>query len=119
MECVDDAELQVQLDLYRSEVVQLLELTNLETEGFSMLDCEAQFKQVQTSYDEVKSALLRAGSQKNTPVPVLIDILDQNSQIKLMTRQVKKAIQHLNEVYQEIGVKVPEATSIVASSTEV
>jgi phosphate:Na+ symporter len=111
LESVDSVEVQECLDRYRLEVVQFVELTNFETEGFSILDCETQLNQVQTSYDEVKAVLLSAGVEKNTPVPALIDILEQNSRIRRMARQMMKATQHLNEVYTVTEVMIPQTAS--------
>jgi phosphate:Na+ symporter len=111
MEMVDIIEMQEYLARYRSDVADLMEMTNLEAEGFSMHDCDSQLRQVQTSYDEVKAVLLQAGAEKNTPIPNLIDTLEQNSRIRRMARQMMKVTQHLNEINAEIGVAAPETIS--------
>jgi len=113
LEFVDVADAQEYLDRYRSDVVHLMELTNLDVEGFSIRECDAQLKLVQASYDDVKAALLRTGSERNTPIPDLIDILEQSSRIRRMARQMIKATHYLNELYAVTGVIIPEIVPTV------
>jgi phosphate:Na+ symporter len=109
---VVDETLQQELSRYRSEVVGLMGLANPELEGFSFADCEAQLGRVQASYDDVKTMLLHAGAELRMPVPEMIDVLEQNSRIRRMARQMFKAIHLLGELYMTVGMKVPEADDV-------
>jgi len=109
LEFVDDAGLAAGIAHYRSEVVRLMELANPGAEGFSFADCETQLERVQLSYDDVKAALLNAGAELRIPIPEMIDVLEQNSRIRRMARQMVKAMHYLSEVYLVSRVRVPEA----------
>jgi phosphate:Na+ symporter len=102
-----DPELQRGISHYRSEVVTLMKLADPEAEGFSFTECETQLEEVQTSYDEVKAALLHAGAELRTPIPEMIDIMEQNSRIRRMARQMYKAVHYLSEIYAVVEVKEP------------
>ena len=108
LESLDDDELVKCIANYRSQVVQLMGLANIEVEGFSYAQCEAQLAQVQDAYDEAKSVLLAAGAKMHTPIPSIIDILDQNSRIRRMARQMIKAMRYLSEVYIVAEVTLAE-----------
>jgi phosphate:Na+ symporter len=95
LEGVTDTELMAGLARYRVEVVDLMKRANPEAEGYSFAECEAQLQRVQTSYDDVKEALLRAAAGLRIPVPVMIELLEQNSRIRRMARQMFKATQLL------------------------
>jgi phosphate:Na+ symporter len=99
---------------YRAAVVSLMKIANPEETGFSYAACEEQLQQVQVSYDDVKAALLRAAAELRVPLPVMIDILDQNSRIRRMARQMVKAMHYLGELISVAGVAVPEAAEPVA-----
>jgi len=90
-----------------------MELANPDAEGFSFADCETQLGRVQTSYDDVKAALLRAGAGLRIPIPGMIDVLEQNSRIRRMARQMVKAMHYLSEIYTVAGVQAPEAAEAV------
>ena len=44
------------------------------------------------------------------PIPMMIDILEQNSRIRRMARQMVKAMYDLSELMAVTGVHMPEAT---------
>jgi phosphate:Na+ symporter len=101
---------------YRAAVVGLMKTANPGETGFSYAACEEQLQQVQASYDDVKAALLRAGAELRVPIPVMIDILDQNSRIRRMARQMVKAMHYLSELVTLAEVPVPKATEHVAQA---
>ena len=109
LKVLEDSELQDGISHYRSEVVNLMQLSDPEAEGYSFAECEAQLERVQVSYDDVKSVLLHAGAALRTPIPEMIDILEQNSRIRRMARQMFKAMHYLSELYKVVEVKQPEA----------
>ena len=69
---------------YRAETVSLMKMANPEEGDFSFAECELQLDQVQVAYDDVKVTLLRAAAELQIPIPVMIDILEQNSRIRRM-----------------------------------
>ena len=119
LEFVDDPVLEGGIAHYRSEVVKLMELANPEKEGFSFTDCKQQLDQVQIAYDEVKATLLHAGAGLRTPIPEMIALLEQNSRIRRMARQMIKAMAHLSELYTVTQIKTPEVIEAVAAQDDV
>lgn len=99
---------------YRSEVTSLMGLTDIEANGFSITNCDSQLERMQVSYDHIKASLLRAGAELRTPIPEMIEILEQNSRIRRMARQMVKAIHYLSEIYTSVEGKVPESANTVA-----
>ncbi|MFA9420985.1 MAG: Na/Pi cotransporter family protein [Gammaproteobacteria bacterium] len=93
---------------FRAEVVSLMKISNPEEAGFSFAECELQLDRVQAAYDEVKSDLLLAGAELRVPIHVVIDIIDQNSCIRRMARQMVKAMHYLSELSMIAGVKILE-----------
>lgn len=112
LESVDDAAVMEGLARYRVEVVNLMKSSDPEVEGFSIAECEAQLQRVQVSYDDVKEALLHAGAELRIPVSAMIDILEQNSAIRRMARQMYKAIRYLGGLYTPAEVAVSEAAEV-------
>jgi len=98
---------------YRAQVVKLMELADPQSEGFSFSDCEVQLKEVQRAYDDVKVTLLQAGAQLRMPIPGTIDIVEQNSRIRRMARQMVKAMDNLSEVYVAAEVRDPRAAEAI------
>ncbi|MCW8901672.1 MAG: Na/Pi symporter [Gammaproteobacteria bacterium] len=94
---LENKELIERVSRYRAEVVQLIHLANSQAEDFSLAACEVQLERVQASYDDTKRTLLLAGAELRTPIPGIIDTLEQNSQIRRMTRQMVKSIRSLSE----------------------
>lgn len=99
LQSITDAELMKQVALFRSEVVNLIEIANPESDAFSLLNCETQLERVQVAYDDTKTILLQAGAELRTPIPGVIDTLEQNSQIRRMARQLVKAMRFLSLKY--------------------
>jgi phosphate:Na+ symporter len=98
---------------YRAQVVKLMELADPQSEGFSFSDCEVQLEEVQRAYDDVKATLLQAGAQLRMPIPGTIDIVEQNSRIRRMARQMVKSMDNLSEVYVAAEVRDPRAAAAI------
>lgn len=94
---------------YRAEVVSLLKMANPEQDTFSFSSCESQLDEVQQAYETVKADLLQAGAELRIPIPVMIGILEQNSRIRRMPRQMVKAMHYLSELSMSAEVRMPEA----------
>ncbi|WP_126455014.1 Na/Pi cotransporter family protein [Sulfuriflexus mobilis] len=112
LEFVDDAKIMEGITRYRAEVVSLMNLADPQAEGFSFTDCEMQLQQVQVAYDDVKAALLFAGAELRIPIPGMIEILDQNSRIRRMARQMVKAMHYLSEVYTVAEMRTKEVAEV-------
>jgi phosphate:Na+ symporter len=111
LESVEDPELADLLSRYRFEVVRLMELSNHEAKGFSMADCDEQLEKMHLAYDDVKAALLHAAIELRTPIPGMIDIVEQNRRIRQMARQMVKAVHDLSELYVVAEVQIPETAA--------
>jgi len=111
VEEVTDEKVNDGISHYRAEVVNLLTMANPEQEGFSFSCCEAQLDEVQMAYDAIKADLLQAGAELRIPIPVMIDILEQNSRIRRIPRQMVKAMHHLSELSMITDVRVSESES--------
>ncbi len=119
VEEVTDEKINDGISHYRAEVVSLLTMANPEQEGFSFSCCEAQLDEVQSAYDAIKADLLQAGAELRIPIPVMIDILEQNSRIRRIPRQMVKAMHHLSELSMITDVRVTESELEPGSDTEV
>jgi phosphate:Na+ symporter len=97
---IKDPFLMGSIEPYHSEVLKLIELTRFESKSFSMTELEEQLEKVEFTYNEVKAALLLAGVESRISISKMNDILEQNSSIRRMTRQLFKAIRNLNDVYK-------------------
>ena len=65
-----------------------------------------------------KADLLQAGAELRVPIPVMIDILDQNSRIRRIPRQMVKAMHHLSELSMIAEVRLKESGLDVELETE-
>ena len=119
VEHVSDESLMKGIAHYRAEVVNLMKIANPEEDGFSFAECELQLDQVQAAYDDIKAALLQAGAELRVPIPAMIDILDQNSRIRRMPRQMVKAMHYLSELSMIAEVRVKESGLDAGTETEV
>jgi len=108
LEILDDEKLAAELSHFRAEVVKLFSMANPDEKAFSIIDCENQLQQVQNVYDDVKKVLLLAGAELRIPVENMIDLLEQNSRIRRMARQMIKAMNLLNELNVVAEVQMPE-----------
>ncbi len=104
---MDDEPIDAALAHFRAEVIALIELSDVEASGFSMVTCEAALESVNQAYDDAKATLLKAGSRLQASVPRVIAQLEQNERIRRMARQLVKATRDLSELYAVTGVLVP------------
>jgi len=96
------------LSRYRADVVSLMKVANPEEENFSFSECELKLEQIQNTYTDVKETLLIAGAELRVPIPVVIDILEQNNRIRRLPRQMVGAMRHLSELSMIADVKAPD-----------
>jgi phosphate:Na+ symporter len=108
VEKLTDEQLIEGLSVFRAEVVSLMNMANPEEVDFSFTECELQLDRVQAAYGDVKADLLQAGAELRVPIHVVIDIIDQNSCIRRMSRQMVKAMHYLSELSRIAKVKSTE-----------
>jgi phosphate:Na+ symporter len=98
---------------YHASVARLLELTNPEAEDFSINACDESLEQAQGLYETTRAVLLQAASEKRLPAHTVIELLEQNSRIRRMSRQMVKALRDLNELYRvnEVVFSEPSTAS--------
>ena len=108
VDVVTDEKIIEGISRYRADVVNLMKMANPEEEDFSFAECELQLDRVQVAYAEVKEMLLTAGAELRIPFPVVIDILEQNSRIRRMPRQMVRAMRYLSELSMIANVRSPE-----------
>jgi phosphate:Na+ symporter len=107
---IDDVGLLVHIASFQSEVITLIESTDLEASAFSSTELEKQLEKVEVLYEEVKAALLHAGVELRVKIPKMNGMLEQISSIRRMARQLYKATRHLNDVYEFASIRSPKKT---------
>lgn len=108
VEAVTDEKIMQGISCFRAEVVNLMKMANPEEPDYSFSSCELQLDQMQVAYEDVKEILLEAGAELRIPIPVMIGLLEQNSLIRRMPRQMVKAMRYLSELSMTAQVKMPE-----------
>ncbi|MDB4584143.1 Na/Pi symporter [Draconibacterium sp.] len=93
-----DIDLQEMVSGFHAEAIKLVQLIDPEDAAFSYADCVIRLEQMQIDYESVKFALMQAGSELRVPIPLIIDIVDQNSRIRRMCRQLVRAMGLLDEI---------------------
>jgi phosphate:Na+ symporter len=106
---LEDADLAARISDYHAEAVKLVQMADPERADFSLDECELQLERLQTLYHEAKVAMMQAGSELRVPIPLIIDIVDQNNRIRRMGRQLMGAMRLIGELTRasESGL-VPE-----------
>ena len=107
---VEDDQLVAGIKRFHAEVASLIEMAKPGEADFSYAGCERQLEQIQLEYDELKASLLKAGAELRIAIPLMIDVVEQNSRLRRMARQLVKAMSCLNEVFVTTGTVLPEST---------
>lgn len=107
-EIIGSSELQEVGAHYYASVARLLDLTNPEAEDFSINVCDESLEQSQDLYETSRTVLLQAASEKRASAHTVIEVLEQNSRIRRMSRQMVKALRDLNELYRVNEVVLSE-----------
>jgi len=106
---VDDHELLAGIKHFYDGVASLIKMAKPGEADFSYPECERQLGQVQIDYDDLKVSLLKAGTASRIPIPQMIDVVEQNSRLRRMARQLVKGMNFLNEVFVATSTILPEA----------
>jgi hypothetical protein len=68
--------------------------------------------QIQIVYEDLKEALLVAGAALIIPIPLMIEVIDQNSRVRRMSRQMVKSLDLLSELMKVTELYPSELTQI-------
>lgn len=93
---MENSELADEISAYKKNVVKLLELANVEREGYSEEECAAFFSETEEMYKHLKSSLLKAATKNILPVSQMVFQIDLMSDIRRLADQVEKAAHYLN-----------------------
>ena len=97
-----DTQLADHLARFKGAAVELLDSTDVEHEGFSAVASTELLHQRLIEYQELKSHLLRAGSEGRLSIRQMVARLDEISAIRRMLEQAVKATPYLEEVRQTL-----------------
>lgn len=106
---LEDDELSGRIKQFHGKVVNLIKIVKPGEENFSYDECESQLAQVQVDYDELKALLLKAATESRVAIPLMIGVVEQNSRLRRMARQLVKAMNYLNQVFVTTSAIIPEA----------
>jgi phosphate:Na+ symporter len=99
---ISDRQLADHLARFKGAAVELLDCADVEREGFVAGVCLELLHQRQIEYQELKSHLLRAGSEGRLSIRQMVARLDEISAIRRMLDQAVKAAPYLEEVRQSL-----------------
>ncbi len=107
---VEDDQLSADIKHFHRDTATLIKMAKPGEDDFSFADCEQQLGKIQADYEGLKTSLLIAGTALRMPIPLMIDVVEQNSRLRRIARQLVKAMHFLNEVQVEKSTMLPEST---------
>jgi phosphate:Na+ symporter len=113
---IEDKQLRAGIKRFHTEVAGLMKLAVPPDEGFSYAACERQLEQIQIDYDNSKASLLHAGTESRIPIPLMLGVVEQNSRLRRMARQLVKAMNYLNDLLQKSSAILPQAAQSTAEN---
>ena len=113
---IKNKELLQELSQFKATVVQLLDGTDVQAEGFSVTDCNARVQELDASYDELKAFILEIGTASEIDIGDMSAILEQNSNTRRLVKQMVKAARYLSGLFDLAGiVKEPEVAPLAVN----
>jgi phosphate:Na+ symporter len=109
---VADDQLSADIKHFHRNTATLIKMAKPGEDNFSFAECEQQLGKIQADYVGLKTSLLIAGTALRMPIPLMIDVVEQNSRLRRIARQLVKAMHFLNEVQVEKSTMLPESTLI-------
>ena len=97
---LEDESLAEKISHFKGQVVKLLKLADMEQNGLEVKECTLQLQKVEDEYQQLKTSLLRAGSEGRLSVRLMVDHLDILSNIRRMAQQSEKSIRYLATLAQ-------------------
>ncbi len=95
---ISDQSLQQGISRYHALVAKIISLGNPADGGFTFDEYQQLLDGIEAEYDGLKETLLEAGTSLRVPIPVMIEVIDQNGRLRQMARQVTRAMYHLHRV---------------------
>jgi len=111
LEALNDKLLENGLAAFQASVANLMTMANSKETGFLSNDFDSQLEQIQLGYDELKADLLKAGADLQITIPLMMDVVDQNSRIRRMARQLVKAMYFIIEISKLVKMTKPSTES--------
>ena len=113
---IEDKQLRAGIKRFHTGVAGLMKLAVPPDEGFSYAACERQLEQIQIDYDNSKASLLHAGTGSRIPIPLMLGVVEQNSRLRRMARQLVKAMNYLNDLLQKSSAILPQSAQSTAEN---
>ncbi|GAB5451634.1 MAG: hypothetical protein Hals2KO_19620 [Halioglobus sp.] len=104
---------------FRARVANLVDAADLTRADFSTETLRQQQDEMETAYEDVKASLLLAGAQQRLPINDMMTIVDQNSHIRRMARQLTKAIHLLGGVQPTVELPDTAGEEAQQNPTEI
>ena len=98
LENLADEDLQSQLNAFRSETVKVLEATDSQRDDHDPGQYEGAMQALQEQYQQLKTAILRAGSGGKLPITQMALRLEEISHIRRALEQAVKAARYLTSL---------------------
>ncbi len=95
---ISDQSLQQGISRYHALVAKIISLGNPADGDFTFDEYQQLLDGIEAEYDGLKETLLEAGTSLRVPIPVMIEVIDQNGRLRQMARQVTRAMYHLHRV---------------------
>jgi len=105
---VENIILAKEIELYKRQVVRLLELTDVGREDYNQDDCIELFAETEEMYRHLKSSLLKAGTKGLLPVGQMVFLIDLMSDIRRIADQIEKGALYLATLTMADSENTPE-----------
>ena len=113
---ISSGELLRKLSQFKSDVVQLLEATDVQTEEFSIADCDNRLVDLNASYDELKAQILETGAASGMDIASMSALLEQNSNTRRLITQMVKAAHYLSELFSIVEIEKEPDVALAVSA---
>jgi len=91
--------LNARLALFKSKVVNLLDATDVQSEGFNVESCNKLLDELNVFYEELKVMILETGAASSVDISTMSALLEQHSNIRRLVTQMVKAARYLSELF--------------------
>jgi len=92
---------------FKSKVVQLLDATDVQAEGFTVDNCNQQLDELNVIYEELKVLILETGAASGVDISTMSALLEQNSNIRRLVTQMVKGARYLSELFTLAEIAIP------------
>jgi len=103
---------------FKSGVVKLLGHADIDQEAFSIDALAAELEGVESDYQQLKSQLLRAGTEERLPLRQTVDLLEQLSHVRRIAEQSEKAASYLLAMRLQVVERQDEGGDAVIDSED-